>query len=467
MQLPFVGDSGTVNLNESRNSEFDIKLPENPNFELIMKDENGNLVETFSNNYKIEYTDEIQYTNNDWDGVENKKWYDTPKETTRSFRITFINGAVLPKNYNLTVKFDGKLSENTQPTQIAWSSFGYRYYVDESQLTAEPPKVGVKISSKIKLSKKTSDNSSGTYEFEIYDGKDLVKSVNIEAGKSIDLESKYFDDEEEYGELQDGKTYIIKEKETKPMYLSDICIDGIHTNGNIVTLKYDKEKNAEVVFTNSPREQAKVTILKLDEETGELLKNVKFKLLDSNGNAIKLLKNDENKYVIDNEKGEEDLETNEDGKISISNLPYGDYIIKEIESLDGYEKKDEEIKFSINDESYEEKDGKIINIEKIIKVFNKKTDKKDPEVDKPKDDTPEEPIDKPKDNLKEDDKNNSTEKPKENEEKKEEKPTYLPFTGWTMSNYIIIICVVILIIGIIIGWKIFYDKKIKYNLFLK
>ena len=43
-----------------------------------------------------------------------------------------------------------------------------------------------------------------------------------------------------------------------------------------------------------------------------------------------------------------DLETNENGKISIINLPYGDYIIREIETLDGYEKKDEEIKFSIN-----------------------------------------------------------------------------------------------------------------------
>ncbi len=498
-KLPFVGDSGTVNLNESRNSEFDIKLSENPNFELIMKDENGNLIETSFDNYKIEYTDEIQYTNNDWDGVENQKWYDIPKETTRSFRIIFINGAVLPKNYNLTVKFDGKLSENAQPTQIAWNSFGYRYYVGESQLTAEPPKVGVKISSKIKLSKQTSDNSSGTYEFEIYDGKDLVKSVDIEAGKSIELELKYFDDEKEYGDLQNGKTYIIKEKQTKSMYLSDICIDGIHTNGNVVTLRYDKEKNAEIVFTNSPREQAKATILKLDEETGEPLKNVKFRLLDSNGNAIKLLKNDENEYFIDNEKGEENLETNENGKISIINLPYGDYIIREIETLDGYEKKDEEIKFSINNESYEEKDGKIINIEKIIEVFNKKIDKKDPEINEPKDDTPdkpnnkpndeskddskddtlEDPSDKPKDDSKnditdrpsdkpkEDDKNNNIENPKDNGDKKEEKPTFLPFTGWAMPNYIITICGIILIIAIIIGWKIFYEKKIKYNLFLK
>ena len=498
-KLPFVGDSGTVNLNESRNSEFDIKLSENPNFELIMKDENGNLIETSFDNYKIEYTDEIQYTNNDWDGVENQKWYDIPKETTRSFRIIFINGAVLPKNYNLTVKFDGKLSENAQPTQIAWNSFGYRYYVGESQLTAEPPKVGVKISSKIKLSKQTSDNSSGTYEFEIYDGKDLVKSVDIEAGKSIELELKYFDDEKEYGDLKNGKTYIIKEKQTKSMYLSDICIDGIHTNGNVVTLRYDKEKNAEIVFTNSPREQAKATILKLDEETGEPLKNVKFRLLDSNGNAIKLLKNDENEYFIDNEKGEENLETNENGKISIINLPYGDYIIREIETLDGYEKKDEEIKFSINNESYEEKDGKIINIEKIIEVFNKKIDKKDPEINEPKDDTPdkpnnkpndeskddskndtlEDPSDKPKDDSKNDitdrpsdkpkvdDKNNNIENPKDNGEKKEEKPTFLPFTGWAMPNYIITICGIILIIAIIIGWKIFYEKKIKYNLFLK
>lgn len=209
------------------------------------------------------------------------------------------------------------------------------------------------------MSKQTSDNSSGTYEFEIYDGKDLVKSVDIEAGKSIELELKYFDDEKEYGDLQNGKTYIIKEKQTKSMYLSDICIDGIHTNGNVVTLRYDKEKNAEIVFTNSPREQAKATILKLDGETGEPLKNVKFRLLDSNGNAIKLLKNDENEYFIDNEKGEENLETNENGKISIINLPYGDYIIREIETLDGYEKKDEEIKFSINMKAMRKKMEKL------------------------------------------------------------------------------------------------------------
>ena len=45
----------------------------------------------------------------------------------------------------LEIIYDGKISDDANPGQIAWNSFGYRYTVGTITLTAEPPKVGVMI----------------------------------------------------------------------------------------------------------------------------------------------------------------------------------------------------------------------------------------------------------------------------------------------------------------------------------
>ncbi len=68
------------------------------------------------------------------------------------------------------------------------------------------------------------------------------------------------------------------------------------------------------------KNETKITIVKKDQESGEVLQGVEFELLDENKNTV---------YT--------DLKTNEEGKIEISNLVPGTYYLKETKTIDGYE----------------------------------------------------------------------------------------------------------------------------------
>lgn len=103
-----------------------------------------------------------------------------------------------------------------------------------------------------------------------------------------------------------------------------------------------------------PKNDTKITIIKLDETTKEKLKDVEFELLDKN------------KKVVYN-----DLKTNNNGKIEIKNLIPGTYYLRETNTKDGYVKYEELIKIEVK-----------LNEQVTITVNNKKEDKPKVETSK-------------------------------------------------------------------------------------
>ena len=91
-----------------------------------------------------------------------------------------------------------------------------------------------------------------------------------------------------------------------------------------------------IIFKNtyvSPK-LGKVTLKKVDSETGKLLANAEFELQDSKGNIV-----------------QKNIVTSKDGKVEISNLEVGEYQLIETKAPSGYQIDKTPIKFSINDRS--------------------------------------------------------------------------------------------------------------------
>lgn len=98
----------------------------------------------------------------------------------------------------------------------------------------------------------------------------------------------------------------------------------------------------------------KIEILKKDAETGNVLKNAKFNILDENKNVI---------YS--------DVTTDENGKAVVENIMPGKYFIQEIKSPDGYTIYDELVeidvelnqKYTVNINNYEEPENEEKQVE--------------------------------------------------------------------------------------------------------
>ena len=104
------------------------------------------------------------------------------------------------------------------------------------------------------------------------------------------------------------------------------------------------------------KNETKIIILKQDEETKEKLKGVEFELLD------------ENKQIVYGE-----LKTDEEGKVQIENLIPGRYFLREVNSIDGYQKNEDLIKIDI-----------ALNEQISVTVNNRKNEKPEVKVIKDK-----------------------------------------------------------------------------------
>ena len=94
------------------------------------------------------------------------------------------------------------------------------------------------------------------------------------------------------------------------------------------------------------KNETKITIVKKDQDSGNVLQGVEFQLLDENKNIV---------YT--------DLKTNEEGKIEISNLVPGTYYLKETKTIDDYELYEQLIKIDLT-----------LNQEVTVTVNNRKED---------------------------------------------------------------------------------------------
>ena len=125
---------------------------------------------------------------------------------------------------------------------------------------------------------------------------------------------------------EDAKIIINVEStvETKPV-LYGTAPDSGHQDYALTAATFENGSgsNKDKVYKNETR----IVIVKKDQETGEMLKDVEFQLLDKDKNVV---------YS--------DLKTDENGKIVIENLIPGEYYIKETKTIEGYKKYEQLIK---------------------------------------------------------------------------------------------------------------------------
>lgn len=74
----------------------------------------------------------------------------------------------------------------------------------------------------------------------------------------------------------------------------------------------------------------------IDSTTNEGVKDYTFKITDSNKKEIKFTKNSDGKYTFNKEGEETNIISNGDGKIVLSDLPVGTYIITQVKATKGY-----------------------------------------------------------------------------------------------------------------------------------
>lgn len=108
---------------------------------------------------------------------------------------------------------------------------------------------------------------------------------------------------------------------------------------------YNKSENMSFSITKNNQTTLTVKNVKavgtldisvVDATTNEGVKDYTFKLTDSNKKEIKFTKNSDGKYRFNNNGEETNLISNGDGKITISDLPTGTYVISQVKATNGY-----------------------------------------------------------------------------------------------------------------------------------
>ncbi|HJJ05639.1 MAG TPA: leucine-rich repeat protein [Clostridiaceae bacterium] len=137
--------------------------------------------------------------------------------------------------------------------------------------------------------------------------------------------------------LEWGKTYILKEKQALQGYEL--------AEKNTYLSKLNKDK---VVIVENVRKTGTVTLTKEDEKTTEKIQGAKYGLYA--------------KEDVYNKKGEVEYQkdqlisektTNENGQVTFEKLTWGEYYIKETETVYGYELSEEKLLFTVDSENVE------------------------------------------------------------------------------------------------------------------
>ena len=204
-RLPITEDRGVVNVDADRDSEFRVRLADNPNFKITKTQKSGStmtLVERDWSDLNKPWDYYVQYNTQapderfsapmgeDWVDVGTGGWTNTHDENTTVFRVIYNNNFIVEAGAALLINFDGVVDNPgaVAADEIAWDSFGYVYYTDISGFgamtlqQAEPSKVGVRIiGAKIRL-KKVDENAFGLAGaiFGIYDNAECTNDHLIQ-----------------------------------------------------------------------------------------------------------------------------------------------------------------------------------------------------------------------------------------------------------------------------------------------
>jgi len=196
--LPERNDHGVFNEDDFRDSQFKVSLAQDPDFAVIVT-ESGNPDNTRTlgaDAYTLEYSKATSFGAKDWDGTS--QWSNDPTGA-RSIRLKIEDDTktVIPAGYEVELRFTCKVDGSAEPGTIAWNSFGYHYRLNAMPpLEAAPLKVGVKIPTVPKLSKRIVDNQGveiptardESFSFLLYEGEALTGSYEMPDGLISALE---------------------------------------------------------------------------------------------------------------------------------------------------------------------------------------------------------------------------------------------------------------------------------------
>ena len=153
----------------------------------------------------------------------------------------------------------------------------------------------------------------------------------------------------------ESRTYYVKETQTIKGYAFDndeldklgaknacipvkITADYIEDENGSATTEINKNEEFEQAIYNIP--YGNITILKQDEETGKVVEGVEFELVKNNSKKDPAI--DINGNIVKN------VVTDERGIAEFENIPYGDYILREVKANDWYKVLEKPIEFTLN-----------------------------------------------------------------------------------------------------------------------
>jgi len=399
--LPEVGDHSTIRSDVSRDSEFKVRLADNPSFSVTV-----NNVELDKSKYTIEYSDATEFDKStDFRGVDTDKWSTEMSDGTRSIRLIIDDKAgigevadenrLIPKDADIKLKFNAVIDGDAAPGHIAWNSFAYDYLVDGTYLYAAPLNVGVRIPGAPRLSK-TLVGSSGnpvnalkneTFGFIIYNGEPIIINdfskesiasllggrdftyveLQVENGKSTSdvLMLDPYGDLYKY-EYSDGKLNRTGAKwswESDTRYnVVETAFDGNYeyfaTNGmneqRNYTFTYEPDRNIALKFDNAGLDW-KIKLTKTDDENRPL-GNAVFGLYttdkadmlsEAEFNDFKALYGLDSSVVMEitDDSGTYYLKSiavsSDNGIIEWQDLSENSYLVKELKAPDGYNRAEE------------------------------------------------------------------------------------------------------------------------------
>ena len=338
--LPFVGDGNTVRQDLARDSEFKVKLAAEPNIEVKVVAPDNTETPLTNTQYTIGYSTKNgssdggnSYIDEDWKGTS--EWNDLA-EKARSLRVVIDNSEVGDKliqgNSTVKISFNAVIDGEAEPSQVAWNSFGYRYWSGDLFATAAPLNVGVRIPSAPQI-KKTIVNSKGslskadkekTYRFVIYKSESgnkidfpdytengissklgeqwneakhwTVITLKVPSGASQSeifsladgsvnewnnnnyASGSFQENTEKKWKWEEGATYYAVEVDDEGNYAFD-SINGMPDRQ--YSFVYNKDKNEEITFANA-KPDWRIDILKVDKEDNSRLAGALFGLYSPN-----------------------------------------------------------------------------------------------------------------------------------------------------------------------------------------
>ena len=360
-KLPQIGDTGNLDTTTGRGTEFQMKLPTNPN--ITVKVGNNDVTNQVSVTYK-NVEPNAAFSVDDWNG-HGSNWENAATAPDRG-NITAIrinmDGIEVSNKEKIIVSFDAIVGDNAVAGQIAWNTFGYAYtsaLKEDMRLYAEPAKVGVKVSGKEIAVKKIWKGSTLSSRPSLTEGLTITVIGKTASGEKK-VEKTYTGQAISWEEDASGKVWnavisglpIQVDGQELTYSITETSPTGYRQQGEIV--KSEDSDNGLTQFTITNTQTKQISGLKVwndGKETHDNPKLILQKLINGKWADVNLQEEGITLKWEEATLGDVGLTTGNDGikhvqKYTFENLA-ADYIYKVDEAtLNGYKSEEDGSKFT-------------------------------------------------------------------------------------------------------------------------